>query len=113
MKQEEQLLGLELHGFGGKTKFNASIFNKDTIAKIRLVIQKYYSPIKKINEQRSSYGLKHDIEKYLDAYITNGELIYAMDLEGYKVKNTDNKNACFNISEKGVKALKEFNQQPK
>lgn len=115
MKTNEELHGLELYGFGGESKFTPSIFDKTQITNIRAVIKQYYSQIKILNDRHTSYGLKHDIESYLgtDSYITNGELIYAMYLEGYKVKNIDNNNACFNVGEKGVKALKKLNQQNK
>ena len=65
-------------------------------------------------EHAHSYRLKHIIERYayatnhplLGNYITNGECIYAMYLEGYKVRRAgDGKNAHFNVSKRSVEDL--------
>lgn len=66
---------------------------------------------KNINEKHSSYGLKHFVEKAIEAYTSNGELIAAMlicgfihKIEGYHRMRL-NPNASFNIAEKSVKWL--------
>lgn len=45
----------------------------------------HITPIKTLCQTRSSYGMKHTVEKYIN-YITNGEFIAAALLAGYKMK---------------------------
>jgi len=110
------LNGLEEHGFGNRTYFDASLFSNERIDAIREIIRIYLYPIKNVSymEHAHSYRLKHIIEQYayatnhplLGNYITNGECIYAMYLEGYKVKQAnDEKNAYFNVSKRSVEEL--------
>lgn len=68
---------------------------------------------KTINSSHGSYGLKHIVERALAAYTTNGELIAAMLICGFKHKRHGYShggkylmpNASFNISEKSVEWL--------
>ena len=54
-----------------------------------------------INMDISSYGLKHIFENSKDGfYITNGEFKGAMLMSGYKIKNPNDINWYFNISQK-------------
>ncbi|UAB82815.1 hypothetical protein INR75_11270 [Zunongwangia sp. SCSIO 43204] len=102
----DELTGLDLNGFSNnEEKFNQTIFSKTKkIDKLRSQIKKYFTKTKSFNLKRSSYGLKHDLERHIDEYVANGELIYAMHLEGYKIKR-DGINCYFNISSVGLKNL--------
>lgn len=104
---------LDMWGLQGKTEFDPAIFENDRIEVIRSIIKANYVPIKSIMRHRSSYGLKHDVEKRQEAvaignYVSNGELIYAMHLEGYQLVSTydGSPNAYFNVSYKSVRELR-------
>ena len=110
------LFGLELDGFNPKSSiFNPSVFNEDRIDAIRYIIANFFDKTKiaKNQTESRSYWLKHRVEEYaqrvcdpvLRNYITNGELIYAMFLEGFTVKKVDEKNAYFNVSKRSVNRL--------
>ena len=98
MNTNNNLTGL--NGFGFKnstTKFEASVFeNNKTIEQLRPVIKKHFSPAKTVYKGSSSYGLKHIAERHLDNYVSNGEFIYAMHMEGYNIER-DDPNCYFNI----------------
>ena len=63
----------------------------------------HLKPTQRLNPHRSSYGLKHIVEKDLQ-YVANGEFIAAMLMRGYRYAK-DGPNARFNVSEKAVKAV--------
>ncbi len=66
-----------------------------------------FSKRRTINKTRTSYGLKHVLEKYrqvfrksADNYISNGEFIISAILADFEPswnKSSDNPNICFNI----------------
>jgi len=68
-------------------------------------LRKFAEPRKTINTNRSSYGLKHDVESWTKEfpegrqYIPNGAFIAAALAEGYRVVPVapNNINAHFNI----------------
>src|SRR5215218_971599 len=60
-------------------------------------------PIQSLNSHRSSYGLKHIVEKDI-GYVANGELIAAMLMGGYRHAK-HGPNAWLNVSETRVKAV--------
>ncbi len=97
-----------MNGFGFKnstTKFEASVFkNNKIIEQLRPVIKKYFSPAKTVYKGSSSYGLKHIAEQHLDNYVSNGEFIYAMHLEGYNIER-DDPNCYFNIKKGDINSL--------
>ena len=114
---ENVLGGLRKHGYTDKIGFVESEFSKDRIDAIREIIKAHLIPIKNVSYcyGARSYVLKHIIERFafltnnaiLGNYITNGECIYAMFLEGYSVKrDSEGKNARFNVSKKSVELLK-------
>jgi len=107
----DKLIGLSLNGFSnGKEKFNPKIFSENKkIKNLRTEIRKYFRKTKSFNMKASSYGLKHDFEKHIGEYVANGELIYAMYLEGYKIKR-DDINCHFNISSVGLNNLRTSNK---
>ena len=53
---------------------------------LREFIRSNWKKSDKINYERRSYNLKHIAEKCLDRYVSNGELIAAMILEGFRYK---------------------------
>lgn len=63
-------------------------------------IEKNFRPIKSINRARSSYALKHIVEKET-GYITNGVFIAAMLAHGYQIDAWE-PNPQFNVSERAV-----------
>ncbi|MDF1674948.1 MAG: hypothetical protein P1U44_04455 [Vicingaceae bacterium] len=108
-----ELDGLYLNGFSYKSeKFDPKIFSETKkIKKIRTEIKKYFTKTKSFNSIRTSYGLKHDLERHIGEYVANGELIYAMYLEGYKIKkNNSSLNCSFNFSSVGLKNLVSSNK---
>lgn len=117
------LAGLELSGFSPKLNtFDPSVFNKDRIDAIRYIIASFFDKTKRVKDKSESrsYWLKHRVEEYaqrvydpvLGNYITNGELIYAMLLEGFKVKKVEDKNALFNVSKRSINRLLKAPDKP-
>jgi len=108
MTQNENLTCLTLNGYEPGIAFDETQFEQARIEEIRSVLRKWFRKMKNINLKRSSYSLKHAMERYLgrervwegavDGYVSNGELIYAMVLEGFDVRR-EGINAFFNISE--------------
>ena len=49
--------------------------------------------------RRSSYGLKHDVEKWAGKYVSNGAFITAAIAEGYRTRTwPGSPNTCFFMS---------------
>lgn len=63
----------------------------------RQFIRYFGRPRKTIYRKRGSYGLKHEAEQYMGAYISNGAFIAAACLEGYAIER-GGPNACFSLS---------------
>ncbi len=103
---DNNLRGLNKAGFQDFTEdFDSSIFeNNETIELLRPEIKKYFTKIKTANRNHSSYGLKHIAERHIGTYVSNGEFIYAMHLEGYKIFH-ENINCTFNLSEPGIRHM--------
>lgn len=102
---ENLLDGLTLNGFEETVKgFDKTAFDENRIELIRHFIPSRFSKIFSFNTRNSSYGLKHIVERSIGNYISNGELIYAMYLEGYSIKRTGI-NCYFNLSAKSLKSL--------
>lgn len=81
--------------------------SEDRQVELVKLIQTYLSPIKTINENVSSYGLKHLFEVIMGGYVGNGELKGAMIVCGFNVRVCDSViNHHYNISNKGVKHLR-------
>jgi hypothetical protein len=59
---------------------------------------------KTVNEKRSSYSYKHDVERHFNEYVANGEFICAALYLGYKMK-VRGPNAWFNIKQLSRKKL--------
>jgi len=106
MKNVNDLSGLTKKGFESNIKqFDPAIFEScKVIDLICPVINKYFIKTKTICTASSSYGIKHMVQKYLGQYVSNGELIYAMNKEGYLIKRNDI-NCYFNIKETDLKCF--------
>lgn len=73
---------------------------------------------KRVNSDYGSYSLKHKVEKALAAYTTNGEMIAAMIIAGFKHKRDGyicrgrklSPNASFNISAESVRWIESQNK---
>lgn len=66
-------------------------------------LQEHVSPIKTINENRTSYGYKHLADRDI-GYITNGVFIAAAIIAGYPYK-TRAPNVCFGMSKGSLKEV--------
>lgn len=106
MENNNNLNGLDRYGFNNDLKdSDLSIFSNNlTIDLIRQEIAKYLRKTKTINNDCSSYRLKAVFEDYLNIYVTNGELIFAMNSEGYKIKR-DGINGYFNVDRLSIRLL--------
>lgn len=66
------------------------------------------TPLKGLNRARSSYGLKHLVEDLRGEYLTNGALIAGALMAGFVCNVTGpqqlERNVCFNMSERDLKA---------
>jgi len=74
-------------------------------------LRTHVSPIKTINQRRSSYGLKHLAEKFHPHhYVTNGAFIAAAILSDYLFKTNEGPNVYFGMSERSLKLLEDRHQ---
>ncbi|MDW4040323.1 hypothetical protein QI322_06935 [Staphylococcus saprophyticus] len=88
--------------------FNAIDFNDMTMEQLETVLMwcKQLEPIKSVNENCSSYNLKHMFEREpYGFYISNGNMKEVMALAGFKPKNVDDINWFYPISERSIKQL--------
>lgn len=114
-RTRELIKSLGEFGFDDSVNFNASVFDDEALSMVRLVIRDNFTRTKIIRDLdlTQSYPLKHKIENYFRKIehplnITNGLLIYAMYLEGYRVRRVKNsKNAYFDVSTASVRKLME------
>lgn len=91
---------------------NSSEFNMQQIEKAKLFIECIMEKRETINKSNgSSYSLKHRIEEFLyfyfkgeNNYISNGEMIVALDSCGYKIKEIPNSPNIY----VNYKTLKDF-----
>lgn len=112
MNEKEKLIGLGINGYAEGTDFDPNVFNEARINAIRYIIRCKLEKRKTINHDvGTSYGLKHRIEEHkwaqcapLNGYVSNGECIYAMVLEGYDVYRSG-VNAKFNVTTKSFESL--------
>ncbi|MEB7787292.1 hypothetical protein NGC76_01925 [Staphylococcus equorum] len=88
--------------------FNAIEFNDMTMEQLETVLMwcKQLEPIKSVNENCSSYNLKHMFEREpYGFYISNGNMKEVMALAGFKPKSADDLNWFYPISERSIKQL--------
>lgn len=119
MRTEEGMLknlfytGYEYYGYKDSKPYTE--FNEERIDRIRAIIRVFLYARKTINHQaEGSYKLKHAVERYdyvagnrLGGYVSNGEFIYAMILEGFQVER-NGRNAYFNITSKETEEFCRF-----
>ena len=67
--------------------------------------KEHFISTKSFNEKHTSYGLKHILQHQNGTYLTNGQFKGAMVLSGFEVKDIEDLNWVFNISEQSA-ALK-------
>lgn len=100
----------ELHQYmvDNNLGFNAIDFNDMTMAELETVLMwcKQLEPIMSVNENYSSYNLKHMFEREpYGFYISNGNMKEVMALAGFKPKSADELNWFYPISERSIKQL--------
>lgn len=100
----------ELYLFGFFDTPHPAILDIERVEAIKLQINRMFSRQILINYNRSSYGLKHIVERELGEYVANGELIAGFILAGFEYVR-DGINAHFNVHEDSVK--KYLHQQVK
>lgn len=63
-------------------------------------------PIRTVNRRTTSYGIKHTVERSLDRYVSNGELIAAGIIAGYPYIRTDRDslNVYFGMGTRSLRA---------
>ncbi|MGU3344075.1 hypothetical protein ACLBV9_10445 [Staphylococcus succinus] len=86
--------------------FNTIDFNDMTMKQLETVLMwcKQLEPIKSVNENYSSYSLKHMFEREpYGFYISNGNMKEVMALAGFKPKSANNLNWFYPISERSIK----------
>lgn len=68
-------------------------------------VEKYCIRMKTYNRQRTSYGLKHILDKAVKVYMSNNQFKDLMLLHGFKPENKFDLNWCFQIQERPLKNL--------
>lgn len=108
--EKNDLTGLDLSGFSDQTtKFDSSVFiETEKIDKMRIEIRKYLRKDKCFYKLSTSYGLKNILDGRIGEYVSNGEFIYAMNLEGFKILR-ENRNCFFNFSATSLRYLTNSN----
>jgi len=82
--------------------------DEERINNIVYVIRPIFKKIKSINYRVSSYGIKHDVERRMGHYVSNGELIASMIVLGFEYKRPTGSagiNCYFNVSMKSLKLI--------
>lgn len=87
--------GLTKNGFYLSDKQEDQI-DKTKLEHIISFIEMWFDKTKSIRKKQSSYGLKHLVERNINTYVSNGELIASMIICGYKYK-VDGINCYFNV----------------
>lgn len=111
---EKELFGLTSGGFNSSEPLHIENFNELELKAARDMIVCYLRPIKSINQEHTSFGLKHLVELMLAKetnnkidYISNGAIILAMYDAGYRIKRLSDTspNCYFNVSNKSARHL--------
>lgn len=108
------LSGLRPMGYTNEPGFDSSAFEEEKLKAIRELIRLQLKPVKSAPNSQSvvSSTLKSFLERYAQKihapiqYFENGYCIYAMILEGYKVKRVkDDQRAYINVSKRSYYEL--------
>lgn len=118
LEKDKALKGVTPFGITDSKKMvNLADFNLEKLMCAVDTIRCYYGSSSgryhKFNEDYSSYGLKHMVERMLQKitkgrinYVSNGTLILAMHLAGYKFQRIPGTPNClFNIPKKSIKKM--------
>ena len=115
MENENYLNHLTMVGYEDDKTFDESVFDKERIDEIREVIRKFFRKRESPNPEASSQAIKRCLDAYLggerihkgkvQGKVTNGEVIYAMCLEGFEPQRTLTKGARFNVVCADLRAL--------
>jgi hypothetical protein len=65
-------------------------------------LQTHIRPIKTINLNHTSYGLKHIAEREI-GYIPNGVFVAAAIIAGYRYRRIDHPKVAFGMSERSIR----------
>lgn len=100
--------GLFKDGFATKKNPTGEPINIGPLKDIREFIRNNFKNRQSINFRTTSYELKHIAEDNIKShkgYVSNGDLIASMILEGYQYKEypENSSNACFNITQNSIK----------
>lgn len=100
----QQIPELTAHGLGPGRPIRADEF----VACVGW-IRRNAVPTKTIRRRTGSYGLKHEIEKAADKYVTNGACIAAMVHSGFRFEpvGVGNPNVYFNLAARRALAPRE------
>ncbi|GEM_PF-4707429 len=85
--------------YDGQRYAESLTLNEEGKRILRECIRHDVRKIKGMNYKRTSYGMKHAIENYIDFYISNADLKKAMVECGFTAKHTDEINWLFNAGE--------------
>ena len=88
--------GLTKNGFSQSNKKEDQI-DKNKLGHIIEYIEMWFDKTKSINKKRSSYSIKHTVERNIKVYVSNGELLASMIMCDYKYK-ADGIDCYFNVS---------------
>lgn len=77
-----------------QAKYRADLMRPESLAVITRVAEWCSSTVPVNINRKHSYGLKHDAENDLGEYVSNGQLITAMLLAGYEIRERGY-NPCF------------------
>lgn len=97
------------NGFETPNK-NSEKVKVEELVEIIEFIKTYFIMRKNINTKHSSYGIKHILERLMNIGVSNGELITAMLICGYKHKRyrRNGLNCHFNVKSINEDNLKEL-----
>lgn len=87
------------HRLAGGLEKNPQDPELDQVVRARSWLVEFAEQRKTINRSFSSYTLKHSAERGTNGYISNGAMIQALLLEGYRLERTDpgSPNAYANV----------------
>lgn len=90
-------------------------FDLDKVAAARPVVRAFFERTNRYNQDANSYNLKHVVERFWKrndlhehAYISNGDCIWALFLEGFNYRREDGSlNCSFPVSSSSIKMLEQ------
>ena len=91
---------LTKNGFYPSDKADDQIDKNKLLHIINFIELNFYKS-KYISKKQTSYALKHFVERNINTYVLNGELIASMIICGYKYKRVKN-NCFFNVKQRCI-----------